>query len=108
MTLVNETIPQMSGMLDRDWSSWAPRPDFSPLQADLRPFWHQLIVIGNGFDLECGLASSFADFMRARNHAFEDGETDKENRYGFTRTIWDAILESLGDVNWCDVEGAIS
>lgn len=46
--------------------------------------------------------------MRARNRAFEDGETDKENRYSFTRTIRDVILKSLGDVNWCDVEGAIS
>ena len=108
MTLVNETISQIPGMLDRDWSSWVPRPNFSPLQADLRPFWHQLIVIGNGFDLECGLASSFADFIRARNLAFEDGGTGKENRYGFTRTIWDVILKSLGDVNWCDVESAIS
>lgn len=108
MTLANEAIPQISGMSDGDWSSWVPRPDISSLQADWRPFWHQLIVIGNGFDLECGLASGFADFVRARNLAFEDEETDKENRYGFTRTIWDAILESLGDVNWCDVESAIS
>lgn len=108
MTLANGTIPQILGMSDRDWSSWASRSNFSPLQADLRPLWHQLIVIGNGFDLECGLASSFADFIRARNLAFEDEENGKDNRYGFTGTIWDAILESLGDVNWCDVEGAIS
>lgn len=92
MTLANETISQISGMLDRDWSSWVPRSNSSPLQADLRPFWHQLIVIGNGFDLECGLASSFADFMGVRKAALEDEENGKDNRYGFTGTIWDAIL----------------
>ena len=27
---------------------------------------HHLIVIGNGFDLSCGLASSFKDFFEPR------------------------------------------
>lgn len=27
---------------------------------------HQLIILGNGFDLECGLNSKFSDFMKDR------------------------------------------
>lgn len=30
---------------------------------------HHLIVIGNGFDLSCGLASSFKDFFEPRMRA---------------------------------------
>ena len=33
---------------------------------------HQLIVIGNGFDLECGLKSGFYDFFRPRFEAIDE------------------------------------
>lgn len=32
---------------------------------------HHLIVIGNGFDLSCGLASSFKDFFEPRMKAID-------------------------------------
>ena len=32
----------------------------------LKTTQHQLIVLGNGIDLECGLHSRFADFEKAR------------------------------------------
>ena len=74
-----------------------------------RPLWHQLVVIGNGFDLECGLNSGFASFMAARKSAFDAvDDVDDAGPLHFRRTIWDVILGSLGDSSWCDVEGAIS
>lgn len=52
--------------------------------------WHQLVIIGNGFDLECGLPSSFSSFvsdrkkrLRAEGHSREScyaKETDMEKR----------------------------
>ena len=30
---------------------------------------HQLIILGNGFDLTCGLKSKFSDFYRTRMNA---------------------------------------
>lgn len=35
-------------------------------QANIHSSNHQLIILGNGFDLECGLHSRFADFMEYR------------------------------------------
>lgn len=70
--------------------------------------WHQLIVIGNGFDLECKLPSGFGSFLKARKQALGDNADGCENPLWFTKTIWDVILDNLGDAAWCDVEGAIA
>lgn len=66
-------------------------------------------MIGNGFDLECGLISSFSSFVKARKNEFDN--LNREQNVGaptFTETIWDAILSSMRDSNWFDIEGAIS
>ncbi|MGO5500890.1 AbiH family protein [Paratractidigestivibacter faecalis] len=78
-----------------------------PPVLDVRPSFHQLIVIGNGFDLECGLPSSFADFIKARNNFFAEDKPKPEN-LSFTKTIWDEILQNDRGSNWCDIEGAIA
>lgn len=78
------------------------------------------MVIGNGFDLSCGLASSFKDFFEPRMRVIdsivlEEGACD----YGAIKarglTAWDLILRSRKDmevrafnVNWCDIETAIA
>lgn len=87
-------------------------PHFDPMLVEpsvFRQSWHQLIVIGNGFDLECGLASNFSSFIKARTIEF-DNLNREQNASGpaFTETIWDAILSSMKDSDWCDIEGAIS
>ena len=73
--------------------------------------WHQLVIIGNGFDLECGLPSSFSSFvsdrkkrLRAEGHSRESCQPDCVA----TMTTWDVILENADDYGWCDIEGAIS
>lgn len=87
-------------------------PDYKPMIVEppvFRPSWHQLIVIGNGFDLECGLASSFSSFIKARKTEFDNLNREQNASVPvFTETIWDAILSSMKDSNWCDIEGAIS
>lgn len=81
---------------------------------------HHLIVIGNGFDLSCGLASSFKDFFEPRMKVIdslvsEEGTCDFEAIKARGLTAWDLILRSRKDmearafnVNWCDVETAIA
>ena len=105
---INELLPTFAG----DPPSWSsPLAHVAPQTEllKLKPSWHQLIIIGNGFDLECGLASSFASFIEARNAEF--GRLTKK-QIGevpfFTKTIWDEILASMEDSNWCDIEGAIA
>lgn len=83
---------------------------YSPMgsieQPDFRPNWHQLIIVGNGFDLECGLPSGFSDYINARNKEINECENDETRSY--TLTIWDTILQGMPNANWCDIEGAIS
>ncbi|WP_079535767.1 AbiH family protein [Phoenicibacter congonensis] len=86
--------------------------DYEPIKYEpltFKPGWHQLVVIGNGFDLECGLASGFSSFFKARAAAFK--KPVKGQGLGnlvFTETIWDKVLSSMKDSNWCDIEGAIA
>ena len=83
-----------------------PAPDLPDV--DFRPYWHQLIVIGNGFDLECDLKSGFGSFAKARRTAFESSDGgDDAGELHFRRTLWDFVLASLEGPDWCDVEGAI-
>lgn len=72
----------------------------------IRPSWHQLIIIGNDFDLECGLPSGFDSFVSARQKAFSRSESEGEIQ--FTKTVWDVILDGVPNANWCDIEGAIA
>ena len=81
----------------------------------LKTTQHQLIVLGNGFDLECGLHSRFADFEKARLKIIELSSVAKDtNGESFIQrlrkngiTAWDVIL--AGDVyrSWSDIESAI-
>lgn len=66
---------------------------------------HQLIIVGNGFDLTCGLKSSFVDFYKERECLGCQWSVRDES------TIWDIILydpyrESKS--RWCDIEGEIA
>ena len=82
--------------------------DIQPRMPDTRPSWHQLVVIGNGFDLECKLKSSFTSFISARNRALEQEGNSESNPLGFKRNLWDVILGSMDGDHWADVEGAIA
>lgn len=74
--------------------------------------WQQLIILGNGFDLQCGLRSKFGDFFKPRFEVIANIE-------GYTKaawrgvlensdlTLWDFILEANIDDAWCDIEGEI-
>lgn len=79
-------------------------PTFNP--PDFRPNWHQLIIVGNGFDLECGLPSGFSSYINARNKDLSECGGGEARSY--TLTIWDTILKGMSNANWCDIEGAIS
>lgn len=67
---------------------------------------HQLIILGNGFDLTCGLKSKFSDFYRNRTSGTFSIESIPED----VRNVWDLVLSEIGqnDPLWCDIESLIS
>jgi hypothetical protein len=84
--------------------------------------WHQLIVLGNGFDLACGLHSKYSDFFENRRPKLEELQADwrscvaansldwsnRSNAVDNTGlTVWDIILFPVSDKDWCDIEQAI-
>lgn len=84
--------------------------------SDTNSSWHQLLIIGNGFDLECGLNSSFRDFFSAEResliparflHEDADYTAWKESASNPNLTLWDLILKGREKGNWCDIEAAI-
>lgn len=87
-------------------------PDLSKNVEGVRTDWRQLIVIGNGFDLQCGLRSQFRHFFTPRFHVIEaipDGRRETWERIVELTdlTLWDFILESNIGSLWCDIEGTI-
>lgn len=84
----------------------------SKLEPDItwKPIWHQLIVIGNGFDLTAGLPSSYWDFFNDREMAFGTSPSD-DGAYGdlrYRKTVWDVILPEEGNPGWYDIESALT
>lgn len=77
------------------------------------PFSKQLLILGNGFDLHCGLKSSYDDFFcstilyNKKNH-HESQQIEIEN-VGF----WEGLLLEYYNLNgntyynWCDIEKII-
>lgn len=67
---------------------------------------HQLIILGNGFDLTCGLKSKFSDFYSNRMNGISSIELLPEDE----RNVWDVILSEIGegDPLWCNIESLIS
>lgn len=61
-------------------------PDLSSYVVGQRMDWQQLIIIGNGFDLQCGLRSTFGDFFQSRFAVIADIPDCK-------RGTWDAIVQ---------------
>ena len=81
-------------------------PEVSLSSISPKSYWHQLVIIGNGFDLECGLRSDFGSFIVSRAAEFAKNDGDLGLQY--THTIWDVILQGLDDDDWCDIEKAIA
>jgi hypothetical protein len=76
----------------------------------------QLIILGNGFDLKCGLESSYKDFFewRYNNDTFRKEYMKLSDRYSVPNkdiTVWDVIFyerykeaAALNGILWVDVE----
>lgn len=74
---------------------------------------NQLLILGNGFDLHCGLKSSYKDFFRytildtigARFGLVQL----KAGTYGFWEHLLLEYYKKFGeeDYNWCDIERII-
>ena len=67
---------------------------------------HQLIILGNGFDLTCGLKSKFSDFYRNRMNGASSIESLPKDEIN----VWDVIHSEIGenDPLWCNIESIIS
>lgn len=87
-------------------------PDLSTHLAGKTTDWQQLIILGNGFDLQCGLRSQFSDFFGPRLKTIASipdfkRETWSELVANSELTLWDFILEGNIGTLWCDVEGTV-
>ena len=91
-------------------------PDHAPRNLDapshFKNSWRQLIILGNGFDLQCGLKSKFGDFFKPRFEVIAGIESYSTAAWKTVLedsdlTLWDFILEANIDDAWCDVEGEI-
>ena len=89
-------------------------PDHSSMYRELSSYpkssWQQLIILGNGFDLQCGLHSRFGDFFKPRFEVIAGIESYSRAAWESVLedsdlTLWDFILEANIDDAWCDVEG---
>lgn len=81
---------------------------------------HQLIILGNGFDLNCGLKSGFSSFFKSRMDLIEElGKGEEHEFFKAVKqsglTLWDLILACRNprfggckDTAWCDVEAAMT
>lgn len=70
---------------------------------------HQLIVVGNGFDLACGLKSKYYDFFGDRLRKIDEIETYIRQPWcdavrNADLTLWDFLLRMERGSNWCQVE----
>lgn len=93
-----------------------PETKHASTNNDTNSSWHQLLIIGNGFDLECGLNSSFRDFFSTERESliptrflYEEAYYDTWNKSASNSnlTLWDFILKGQKKGNWCDIEAAI-
>lgn len=59
-------------------------------------------MLGNGFDLSCGLRSDFASYLSYRRDEVENGSVGGN--------VWDVYLAALaaGPADWTDIESAIA
>ena len=89
---------------------------YSSADSDSKSSWHQLLIIGNGFDLECGLNSSWKGFFLERrnkldNLAFPSSEEElnkwKELCVNAGLTLWDIKLAQGSEENWYNIEGRL-
>ena len=73
----------------------------------------QLLIIGNGFDLHCGLKSSYKDFFQSTILDTIGGRyglaQKKAEISGFWETLLYGYYKKFGniDYNWCDIETII-
>ena len=87
-------------------------PDLSTYVPGYRSDWRQLIIVGNGFDLQCQLKSGFGDFFKPRFDLIASIPDCKRETWqrlvdDSGLTLWDFILEANIDSLWCDIEGTI-
>lgn len=76
-----------------------------------------VFIIGNGFDLNLGLRTSYKDFFESEFFMKDSGETQAiesnmsfiERYYGPVKNIsvFDYLLAYKNLTNWCDIEGAL-
>lgn len=73
----------------------------------------QLVILGNGFDLQCGLKSRYEDFFKSSilNASSENSghPAIRKDCSGFWETLLFGYYIQYGDKDykWCDIEAII-
>lgn len=76
-----------------------------------------VLVIGNGFDLNLGLRTSYSDFFDSKSFKEDSGKTkwiqsfmSEPNLFGLPTefvSVFDYLRAYRNLTNWCDIEGAL-
>ena len=68
----------------------------------------RILIIGNGFDLDLGMKTSYKDFFNSRFWPFHKTLYDySPNNYSYPQALSDALLMEKEESNWFDIEGAM-
>lgn len=69
----------------------------------------QLLILGNGFDLRCGLKSSYKDFFCGAILEKDNPKRMRSDASGFWETLLFEYYKLNGDADysWCDIENII-
>lgn len=74
---------------------------------------YQLLILGNGFDLHCGLKSSYKDFFRSEILDTIGEPFGLKRRQAGVSGFWESLLleyyklHDIEDYKWCDIETII-
>lgn len=68
----------------------------------------RILILGNGFDLDLGLKTSYRDFCNSRYWPFNKLQYDYDNGgYTFPMSLSDALLLEKNNSTWFDIEATL-
>lgn len=68
----------------------------------------RILIIGNGFDLDLGMKTSYKDFFNSRFWSYHNRKYDySANNYAYPQALSDALLIEKEESKWFDIEAAM-
>lgn len=67
----------------------------------------RILILGNGFDLDLGLKTSYKDFCKSRYWPFKKLQHIYDGRYTFPMSLSDSLLLEKDNNTWFDIEATM-